>query len=345
MNLNTARQAISDCTTAEESLVSGTITQIHPAMTLHLLGDFQLILGDTPLMVLDLPRLQSLLAYLALHSHAPQSRAHLAFLLWPDSNEFQARTNLRNLLFKMRQKLPDTNLMLDIDQHTLQWRHNMPGMLDVLDFERAIAYAELAEKQGDRSTLRMALEQAVQYYRGELLPGCYDEWIIPERDRLSQLFHDVLMRLMELLEEEGDYQVAIRIAQRLLRHDSLEESAYRSLIRLYAICDNQAAAERTYQNCITVLERELAVEPSTATREVYERYTNHNITKPASFPRLPFVRRVRNRWVKVSPERCMENRKQTLKTKRCFSPGKAKKQYALEICTLNKSRKSALTFS
>ena len=156
MNLNIARQAISDCTTAEESVVSGTITQMHPTMTMHLLGDFQLILGDTPLMVLDVPRLQSLLAYLALHSHASQSRAHLAFLLWPDLNEVQARTNLRNLLYKMRQKLPEANLMLDIDRHTLQWRHTMPGVLDVLDFERAIASADQAEKQADRSSLRIA---------------------------------------------------------------------------------------------------------------------------------------------------------------------------------------------
>ena len=145
------------------------------------------------------------------------------------------------------------------------------------------------------------------------------------------------MRLIELLEEEGDYQVAIRNAQRLLRHDSLEESAYRSIIRLYAICDNQAAAERTYRIATAILERELAVEPGVATREVYERYVKHNVTKPASFPHLPSVRRVRNRWVKVSPERWMEDRKQALKTKRCFSPGKAKKQCALEICTLNKS--------
>ena len=125
---------------------------------------------------------------------------------------------------------------------------------------------------------------------------------------------------MELLEEEGDYQEAIRVAQRLLRHDSLDESAYRSLIRLYAICDNRAAAERTYQNCVTVLERELAVEPSAATREVYEQYAKHNATtKYTSFPHLPFVRRVRNRWVKVSPERWMEDRKRASKTKCCFS--------------------------
>ena len=43
-------------------------------------------------------RAESLLAYLLLHREAPQPRQRLAFLLWPDSSEPQARTNLRHLL-------------------------------------------------------------------------------------------------------------------------------------------------------------------------------------------------------------------------------------------------------
>src|SRR2546429_5417746 len=44
----------------------------------------------------DMPRLQSLLAYLVLHCAAPLPRAHLAYLMWPDSTDAQALTNLRN---------------------------------------------------------------------------------------------------------------------------------------------------------------------------------------------------------------------------------------------------------
>ena len=42
-----------------------------------------------------LQRGTSLLAYLLFHRDTPQPRQHLAFLLWPDSSESQARTNLR----------------------------------------------------------------------------------------------------------------------------------------------------------------------------------------------------------------------------------------------------------
>src|SRR5216683_4239103 len=54
-----------------------------PNLRLHLLGEFLLLSGETPLTGIDVPRLQSLLAYLVLHHTAPQSRSHLAYLLWP----------------------------------------------------------------------------------------------------------------------------------------------------------------------------------------------------------------------------------------------------------------------
>ena len=71
-------------------------------VSLNLLGDFRLLVDGAPVTAIDTPRLQSLLAYLMLHRDAPQSRAHLAFLFWPDTSDAQARTNLRNLLHQLR---------------------------------------------------------------------------------------------------------------------------------------------------------------------------------------------------------------------------------------------------
>ena len=73
-----------------------------PTLHIHLLGDFLLVSGDTTVTTVNLARLQSLLAYLVLHRTAPQARSHLAFLLWPDSDEAQAYSNLRKLLHQLR---------------------------------------------------------------------------------------------------------------------------------------------------------------------------------------------------------------------------------------------------
>ena len=238
---------------------------------IHLLGDFRLAHGDEAVTKVNTPRLQSLLAYLVLHRDAPQSRRHMAFLLWLDSTETQALTNLRNLLHLLRRALPDADRFLQVDAHTLQWRPDGPFALDVTEFESALARAGRAEQAGDNAALRTALEEAVDLYRGDLLPSCYDDWIRPERERLQQAFIKALEQLIHLLEEQRDYRTAIGHAQRLLRHDALHEAAYRRLMRLHALTGDRASALRAYHTCATVLQRELGMEPSPATREAYER--------------------------------------------------------------------------
>jgi len=251
-----------------------------PTLHIHLLGNFLLVSGDTPVTTVTVPRLQSLLAYLLLHRDAPQDRSHLAFLLWPDSTEAQAHTNLRKLLYQLRQSLPDADHFIHADNHSLQWLPALPASqegctdaswtLDILEVEQALARAEQAERVQDTTAMRRALEQVMHLYSGELLPNCYDEWILPERDRWRQAFLQAAERLIALLEEERDYDAAITAAQQLLRQDSLHEATYRQLMRLYGLRGDRAAALRVYHTCVTVLERELGTEPSEVTRAVYE---------------------------------------------------------------------------
>lgn len=241
-----------------------------PSLHMSLLGDFSLLLGDAPVTTVDWPRLQSLLTYLVLHRAAPQSRTYLAAQLWPDSTEAQAHTNLRSLVHRLRHDLPGADLFLRIERQTLQWspHPDVSWTLDVADFERALAQAEQARSP---VAARTAREEAVALYRGDLLPGCYDEWILPERERLRQAFLGALEQLILLLERERDYPAAISAAQRLLRYDPLHETTYRHLMRFYAVSGDRAAALRTYHTCATVLDRELEAEPGLATQKAYKR--------------------------------------------------------------------------
>lgn len=253
-----------------------------PSFHLFLFGDFLLRLGETPLTTAMIPRVQSLLAYLALHRSAPQARSHLAFLLWPDSVEAQAHTNLRQLLYHLRQSLPYAHLLISADRQSLHWQP-APGVtftLDVEEFEQTLAKAD---QTTDLAEIRQALEHAIRLYRGDLFPGCYEEWIFPERDRLNQLFLQAAERLMALLEQERDYAAAITVAQHLLRHDPLHEATCRQLMRLHALCGNRAAALRTYHSFASHLERELATAPGEAIRQVYERL----VQKEASPEEVP----------------------------------------------------------
>lgn len=231
-----------------------------PTLHIQLLGDFRLVYGDVPVTTVNTARLESLFVFLLLHRDAPQSRQRLAFLFWPDSNEAQAHNNLRQSIHRLRQALPDTRCYVYFDTHTVRWLPDSPFTLDVDDFEKAVEQANSLE----------SLQEAASLYHGELLPGCYDDWILPERERLQQKFCTVLERLILLLEHQGDYRSAIRQTELLLRSDPLREETYRQLIHLYALCGDRTGAVRAYQTCVKVLKRELDVEPGPETRAVYE---------------------------------------------------------------------------
>ena len=244
---------------------------MEPTLHIRLLGDFNLVYADRQVTGLNSMRLQSLLAYLVLHRDVPQQRQHLAFLFWPDTTEAQARNNLRQLLHQLRQAFPPVEQFLSTDTHMLHWHPATHFQLDVAEFEQALSLADAATRQHDQPALQDALEQADSLYRGDLLPGCYDEWILPERERLRQRHRQALEHLLRLFEMQGDTGTAIRYAQRLIGLDPLSEDLYRRLMRLFVLNNDRASALRVYHTCVTTLQREMGVDPDPATREVYER--------------------------------------------------------------------------
>ena len=82
-----------------------------------------------------------------------------------------------------------------------QWNPHAPFVLDVAEFERALASAEAAERAADVNGARTAWEQAIALDGGDLLPSCDDEWIFPEREHLRQkLLHALESLTSEFLD-------------------------------------------------------------------------------------------------------------------------------------------------
>lgn|SRR5215210_3788698 len=119
-------------------------------LRIRLLGELDLRQDGTPLPPLESARAASLLAYLLLHREAPQPRQCLAFLLWPDSTEQQARTNLRHVLHNLRHALPYPERFLEVTPRTLRWRAEAPFWLDVASFEESLSQAEMENADGGR---------------------------------------------------------------------------------------------------------------------------------------------------------------------------------------------------
>jgi len=208
-------------------------------LAMCLLGDFSLAVNNVAVPIAS-GRLQALLAYLALNRSAPQPRQRIAALLWPESSQMQAQTNLRTLLHRLQTVLPNLDQLLEIDSQKIAWHPETHLTLDVAAFEEAIRLVTLYP--GDDMAVGKTLEQAVMRYRGDLLPECYDEWVLTERERLNTLLFRVLERFINLLEQHREYEKGIGYAQRLLRLDTLNETAYLELMRLQALNGDRASA-------------------------------------------------------------------------------------------------------
>lgn len=171
-------------------------------MHLRLLGDFALRI-DGRERAAELPtRVRDLLAYLALDPDTAHSRQRVAFRLWPDTTEAQARTNLRNVLHHLRRADPEIEALVDITQSTLQWTVSETTTVDVVDFVRAVA-------DGDFRT-------ALALYRGDLLRDSYEEWVEDDRSRLRAIYEDALARQAASVEAKAN-RGARSVAERLDR--------------------------------------------------------------------------------------------------------------------------------
>lgn len=256
---------------------------------IKLFGRFRLEYKDEPVLLTNKPRLQELLTYLILHRDLPQTRQSIAFLFWPDSTERQALRNLRQLLFQLRQILPEADHFIKVDLRTLQWTKHSDVRYDVCEFEESLSIAKRAAADDNTSLQEGSLTKAVELYKGTLLASCYEEWILPERERLHQQYHDTLNSLICLLELKRDYEAALGYAKKLLLDDPLMESSYQTIMRLYALNGDKAKALQTYNRCRKMLKEELAASPSSKTEALFKRIMESKPAEPTSNPEEKYL--------------------------------------------------------
>ena len=257
-------------------------------MHVTLLGE-QLLTGVDGTIQARSSRTIALIAFLAAHGDAPQTRQRIAAAFWPDSSDEQALTNLRRELHHLRGVLGDEPALV-VNPRDLAWRDSPTCVVDVRAFRTDRAAALAAAGGGDQDTFLTRATEAVARYGGEFLPGNDDDWARDTRSELEQQCVDLLDRIVPAYRATGDPARAAVAARRRVALRPLEEAGYRTLMECYGDLGDRAGAVSTFHHCASVLERELGVEPDPLTRDTLNRLLARTGPAVAATPDPPAPR-------------------------------------------------------
>ena len=181
--------------------------------------------------------------------------------LWPDSPQDRARHSLNQALYGLRRSLGRDSVVSRGDEEVCLDPASF--WCDLRGFETAL--------------LRGRDEEALELYRGELLPGFFlpdapdfEAWLEEYRGRVRMGATSAAWRLSEEAEGHGHTAAAISWARRAVALSGDEETGARRLLRLFHRAGDRAAAVATYEALVRRLRADPGVEPSPETQSLFE---------------------------------------------------------------------------
>jgi DNA-binding SARP family transcriptional activator len=235
-------------------------------LELSFLGSFHVTRDQEPIRHFRSANNQGLLAYLALHITQPVPREVLAALFWPDESGENARNNLRQAIYQLRQTLGDGDegdrAYLLVTRRDVQFNPRSDHTLDVQRFLSAID--------------RRDLDAAIAIYNGDLLPGftCesleFEDWLRLEREKLHELALEAMFEAGQDYLAAGRLDKAQAVARRQLALEPWREPAHRQLMQAYALAGDRAKSLAQYESLREALRAELGLEPAAETVSLVE---------------------------------------------------------------------------
>lgn len=243
-------------------------------LAVRLFGKFSAASPNHIVEGLESRKAQELFCYLLLHRDRPHPREALASLLWSNTTTAQSKSYLRKALWQLQGALARIGAsvegLLTVEHEWVQISVGEALWLDVAAFEASLAGLMGVPGEAIDEGRAAWLSAAAELYRGELLDGWYQDWCLFERERLQDLYLALLDKLMGYCEVNRLVERGLAYGAEILRYDRAREQTHRGLMRLHVLAGDRTGALRQYERCRAVLDRELQVEPTAYTVELYE---------------------------------------------------------------------------
>ena len=215
----------------------------------------------------------TLLKYLITQLDRPVHRERLLDCLWPDVDESQGWGRLKVTMYYLRRELRANGMSDDVVKtvgNAYLLRRDAVWV-DVDTFEQLITEGRALQDQAQWSDALDHYIEARHLYRGDYLEEeTFADWCAEERERLHELYLEMLARTAECHTELDQYAEAVHICRKALVFDPCRENFHCALMEYLVKYGRPDLALAQYRHCQQILAREFGVEPLPETQHLYQ---------------------------------------------------------------------------
>ncbi len=214
----------------------------------------------------------TLLKLLITHRGEAVHREHVIECLWSDADERRGRERLKVTTYFLRQQMRAAGVrgdVITVAGATYALRRDAVW-LDCEAFESLFNEGRLLKQRGQPKEALLCFEKAECVYKGDYLPEeRYADWCAEERERLREIYLDVLGHMVDSYLDSGDYERVVEVCRLGLAREPCRESFHRTLMICLLHLGQCDRAIAHYHRCRQVLKTELGVEPAPETQRLY----------------------------------------------------------------------------
>jgi ATP/maltotriose-dependent transcriptional regulator MalT/DNA-binding SARP family transcriptional activator len=189
--------------------------------------------------------------------------------LWPETDDPQAlKARFKDEIYRLRRAVGRNAIVFD--EVYYRFNRTLDYEYDVEAFE---SYLTRARKARDMNKRMDWYQKAVDLVHGPYLSEVDAMWVLPERERLGQVYESALEELTQLYLNANQLERCLTMSQIALAQNRYNEAIYQLQMRAYAALGDRALVVRCYQACKAVLEEGLGISPSQETQTLFQDLT------------------------------------------------------------------------
>lgn len=244
-------------------------------LTINVLGPVDIFRDATKPFAADAwttRRARDIFCYIATSKHRRIAKGVLIDTFWADDDPATVEKNFHPTISHIRKALNSRQAFkqnfIVFRDGAYQLNPELSYLIDAEEFDRFVADAEAAKREKDNERLRTSLEGAHALYRGEFMPGVYENWTDERRNYYSEQFARVTGALAKLSLSERRFTDALKYAGEALKLDPYREDMHRLSLKIYAAQGKIPTAKKHFDEMRELLKADLGIEPSAETRRI-----------------------------------------------------------------------------